>query len=827
VNPNAETQQSVDTLPVFQPPATLGQVWGANFSAAGLNTPIGVQQPRNQAFGDLFDAYSRATGRNVFDDAAAAGHSLAMPAFTNGQLTGALSSDEQHEVTGVIGDLASRLPDAQRQQVAPFLDVDGRAATIAQEAEQRAANVNARAYGLTDVGASYVAGLARSLADPTTIPMALVGGPESSGVATMLAREFAVNAGFGAFTHVATAPERERLGLDNASLLGDAASAGVFGAGLGLVMRGAGWTLRRAMGRDAGGEAAPVGYKPTTTPPPDLHAELSQFEPADFDAAARFQDRETAMNALAPVQTMPGWMEARAATDAAAAKIEQGNADAPLTAAPVGMREAGVAPLVDAQEGEAAARGAASPDLQAADAKANAEAAALAALPAVEPGSVRFFHGGDNPTSGGGRWVTTDPAYAASFRGDKQLHYVDLPKDAPEVVAAQNWETGQEGAYGPNQVGTYNQFETSAEQAQGFKPVLPDQGQAADVAPVEPAAAPKSAPAKAARGEKQESAKIKAETLLAFLKRIGGLKDDAGELKAMGLTKGYPGLVNNKRGIRLDEARKFAAEAGYLGADTNAAMADTTVSDFLDAIAQHPRYPIHAEREVMRAQDAASYNEHLDRVESVAGDIDAHLAEHGEKPLDPEWRTEAAHEFVYGDAPNLDAAIERAAIRLYEKDAEQARIHREEPQLPEVDHEAAALDQRDRYQGDESAYYGDGSRTEGDAETASGPVRETGAPGREGDAEAEGGREGVDDGASEPAPVKPASSAAAPGLAAQRADVERALAEAEAAGGDVKIIETDENGQPREISARDALRGADDFAAAAREFADCILRFGE
>lgn len=79
------------------------------------------------------------------------------------------------------------------------------------------------------------------------------------------------------------------------------------------------------------------------------------------------------------------------------------------------------------------------------------------------------------------------------------------------------------------------------------------------------------------------------------------------------------------------------------------------------------------------------------------------------------------------------------------------------------------------------------------------------------------------------APVKPLSErSAAPALDlnAQRADVERALAEAEGQGGQFKIADTDEAGNAREISARDALREADEFSAAAKEFGDCIGRFG-
>ena len=53
-------------------------------------------------------------------------------------------------------------------------------------------------------------------------------------------------------------------------------------------------------------------------------------------------------------------------------------------------------------------------------------------------------------------------------------------------------------------------------------------------------------------------------TLTDWLKSQGGLKEYRGELKAMGITpKARPGLVNNKRGMNLDDAAHAAWEAGF------------------------------------------------------------------------------------------------------------------------------------------------------------------------------------------------------------------------------------------------------------------------
>lgn len=74
------------------------------------------------------------------------------------------------------------------------------------------------------------------------------------------------------------------------------------------------------------------------------------------------------------------------------------------------------------------------------------------------------------------------------------------------------------------------------------------------------------------------------QTFLGFLRSIGGIAEDRGELKGMDLVRRFPGLVNNRRGgdgrlegKSLDYAREAAAEQGYL-------RMDSTVADFLDLL---------------------------------------------------------------------------------------------------------------------------------------------------------------------------------------------------------------------------------------------------
>lgn len=87
-------------------------------------------------------------------------------------------------------------------------------------------------------------------------------------------------------------------------------------------------------------------------------------------------------------------------------------------------------------------------------------------------------------------------------------------------------------------------------------------------------------------------------SLVTFLSRMG-VKDEGGDLASMGFTK-YPGLVRPLSGVPMDEARRAAAEAGYLDSDS-------TVSDLLDKVAKHPTYAQGADEDL--AQRRGEYRD--------------------------------------------------------------------------------------------------------------------------------------------------------------------------------------------------------------------------
>ena len=104
------------------------------------------------------------------------------------------------------------------------------------------------------------------------------------------------------------------------------------------------------------------------------------------------------------------------------------------------------------------------------------------------------------------------------------------------------------------------------------------------------------------------------QSLIGFLRAAGGLRDSGGELAARDLNRQFPGLMNNKSGMSLDRAREMAAEAGYLGANTEEAVAETLVNDLLEAIDRHPVYSIFDEDTLAKIADAeAAREEHFEQ----------------------------------------------------------------------------------------------------------------------------------------------------------------------------------------------------------------------
>lgn len=167
------------------------------------------------------------------------------------------------------------------------------------------------------------------------------------------------------------------------------------------------------------------------------------------------------------------------------------------------------------------------------------------------------------------------------------------------------------------------------------------------------------------------------QSLVNFLQRAGGLKDEDGDLVSMGFNR-FPGLVT-KNGMDYDTARRTAAEAGYLGHNIDDAMANTFIHDLVGKLEQHPTYSAFDDEAVhaRNAYDAARTRPN--GVRMTAKEYQAELAK-GAEPAPPAMvpKTEAVNlhklkqeldNVIQYDAPGLGvpaAAVSRqqGALKL-------------------------------------------------------------------------------------------------------------------------------------------------------------------
>lgn len=158
------------------------------------------------------------------------------------------------------------------------------------------------------------------------------------------------------------------------------------------------------------------------------------------------------------------------------------------------------------------------------------------------------------------------------------------------------------------------------------------------------------------------------QNLVQFLRKMGGVKDEGGDLRSQNMGKRFIGLIS-KRGAPMDRAREAAAEAGFLGHDRERAMANTTVADFIDAIMDHPRYSVDAQewadrQSELAAEKAAAKRDEL-AIRRHAAEIRTGMAEHGLR-ADDEVVNRAAR-LMHEDGLDWDAAFERATMQLVDE----------------------------------------------------------------------------------------------------------------------------------------------------------------
>ncbi len=152
-------------------------------------------------------------------------------------------------------------------------------------------------------------------------------------------------------------------------------------------------------------------------------------------------------------------------------------------------------------------------------------------------------------------------------------------------------------------------------------------------------------------------------SLIKFLQEAGGVRDQGGDLKSMGMHR-FPGLIR-KNGMPLDRAREAAAEAGYLGAHIDHAMADTTINDLKDAMDRHPTYSVHdLDRVLERDSHAANIAQAEREIDDNRRAIHDGFREYAVAQEEPDHDlVDAAAHIMQNEGKSWDDALEAAAVR--------------------------------------------------------------------------------------------------------------------------------------------------------------------
>jgi hypothetical protein len=256
--------RQIAEMPAAMPPATLGDIWRAEWAASGLDTMETTIDPFRSAYDDLAKRVSDTGGKGLAVLADQYGVDLGQTRGIGDQVLG-------------LERLIDRLPEDQRKALEPHRDVVGNARRNAREIEKRAEDVGASTYGLSGYATSFAAGVSRQMVSPVNLALMPLGGPLTGsgvrGVAGMLAREAAYGAAGQAIQEPVIAAGREQLGLETSSIE-NIAQAAIGQAGLAGVLR-AGAAGFRAMQEYRGARAAATEAR-----------QAAEFAPFDFAAGA-------------------------------------------------------------------------------------------------------------------------------------------------------------------------------------------------------------------------------------------------------------------------------------------------------------------------------------------------------------------------------------------------------------------------------------------------------------------------------------------------------------------------------------------------------------
>jgi len=333
--------------PAAANPASFGEIFRAEWQAAGLDTMSGVGKPWQEAADELESTFRTLTGESVFDAATRKGVKLPGSSFEG----------RAEAVRQLAGDLDLD----QRRVLEPLFDLRGRARSKAAAIEKQAQDVEDRTYGLSGHAVAFLAGVARQSVDPVNLATLPLGAARGASILRMLATE----GGIGLATQAAQEPfiqaGRAELGLEAGfgQAVSNSLEAGLGAAGFAGLLRGAGFLARRAFAPDAaiepaaaarvagtdatGGDLAaaaaragePAPRAPEVPGPgllevrteafdPALGRALADLDPDDFQAAAHLVERDAVIERMAPVDTDEARMLHQQGLDIATGALETG-----------------------------------------------------------------------------------------------------------------------------------------------------------------------------------------------------------------------------------------------------------------------------------------------------------------------------------------------------------------------------------------------------------------------------------------------------------------------------------------------------------------------
>jgi hypothetical protein len=883
--------------PAARSPATMGEIWRAEFDNASLSTATGVGQPVDRAYNELVGGLAAASGQDLRDFARSRGVDL----------TRARNFDER---IAMIGGLVDALPEDKRtKELEALKDVRRRAAESAAKTEREAADVASATYGLSGHAMAFLAGTARQAVDPlnlaamaVTAPIGgeLFGGPL---LATM-ARQAAAGGAAQALVEPHIQAARAELGLEAGlgQAAGDIAGAAFGAAGMAGLLKAGAWAIRKGAGafRSAPMRAPDIPSQRVPEAPvasADHWESLPGLVGDDFDAGARFAeaDQVTGADALQELYN-------RGRLTHVARVVREGGE---FTPAPIDVDAI-------ARLGEAEGLRARDRDL----------VSQLTGLPAGDPASAltlarlgeleRQIANPETPRAELRRLrdrrdqllaeTTPEQLQAAAAPLEQRrtleaerasiaarLGEIDkvTPADVDPVQHAANLDFAARVMETAPRAEPLPVLEVPLETS-GPRPPAPE-----PEAPAPPAEKPAAPPAKRMYGPRARSDRTW--SLFEYLRSLGGLKPQADLEAILDVNPNVPffGKLMQPNGMTLDRAWEEAINAGYLhdpGRLEQGRALTTDYRDLLRLIEEEARgnkqYRMGEERTKgpNREQDLAQEEEHK---AAIVRAFDDRMRELHISKIEQEMRDRALQIMEREEELDPLAAYEKALVEKEER-IEHARQIRDDEQIElpgwDVPDDAGATPAdggtaaAGRQPGEPAS--GAGSREPGAGDGAPGLddlraaydklkaeqggvsavkisdlIRETGLSkdevhrllleeARQGNVSLHPTQsvnlpKAVSDAAinvpGEPYPfvtaiIKDAAQENRPVMTSSvadrelAADADRALADA---GGDIQLHIVDEQGNVVKTSAAEAIRTADEDAAAAAEFNDCIERNGE